>query len=178
MWHTGKVLACGAVGPRFKPRQGQGILEGPILFWIRMAHYSLARRVGLVFEHFPFTNAASQWLYVNLVCRFHTRLGRFSPGTPVGFLLHLKIGILSYFWSLVVCIKPACLPEVWLPMCVLRLSHNGALRTQWVDMSRVTKTAKYYFIIIINFQGLRPSNVGHHLCPTIWFLAPPYQILA
>ena len=26
VWHTGKVLACGAVGPRFKPRQGQGIL--------------------------------------------------------------------------------------------------------------------------------------------------------
>ena len=24
--HTGKDLACGAVGPRFKPRQGQGIL--------------------------------------------------------------------------------------------------------------------------------------------------------
>ena len=26
VWHTGKVLASGAVGPRFKPRQGQGIL--------------------------------------------------------------------------------------------------------------------------------------------------------
>ena len=26
VWHTGKVLACDAVGPRFKPRQGQGIL--------------------------------------------------------------------------------------------------------------------------------------------------------
>ena len=24
VWHTGKVLSCGAVGPRFKPRQGQG----------------------------------------------------------------------------------------------------------------------------------------------------------
>ena len=24
VWHTGKVLAYGAVGPRFKPRQGQG----------------------------------------------------------------------------------------------------------------------------------------------------------
>ena len=43
----------------------------------------VARRVGLVLEHFPFTNAASQWLYVNLVCWFHIRLGRFSPGTPV-----------------------------------------------------------------------------------------------
>ena len=29
VWHTGmtgKVLACGAVGPRFNSRQGQGIL--------------------------------------------------------------------------------------------------------------------------------------------------------
>ena len=24
VWHTGKVLACSAVGPRFKPRQRQG----------------------------------------------------------------------------------------------------------------------------------------------------------
>ena len=24
VWHTGNVLASGAVGPRFKPRQGQG----------------------------------------------------------------------------------------------------------------------------------------------------------
>ena len=42
-----------------------------------------AKRVGVVLEHFPFTIAATQWLYVNLVCRFHTRLGRFSPSTPV-----------------------------------------------------------------------------------------------
>ena len=40
VWHTGKVLACGAVGPRFKYRQTQGIFVGPILFCIRMAHYS------------------------------------------------------------------------------------------------------------------------------------------
>ena len=26
VWHTGKVLACGAVDPRFNSRQGQGIL--------------------------------------------------------------------------------------------------------------------------------------------------------
>ena len=43
----------------------------------------MARRVGLVLEHFPFTKAACQLLYVNLVFRFHTRLGRFSPGTAV-----------------------------------------------------------------------------------------------
>ena len=32
VWHTGKVLTCGAVGPRFKPRQGRGDFVGPILF--------------------------------------------------------------------------------------------------------------------------------------------------
>ena len=26
VWHTGKVLACGAVGPWFNSWQGQGIL--------------------------------------------------------------------------------------------------------------------------------------------------------
>ena len=30
-------------------------------------------------------------------------------------------------------------------VCTLRLSHSGALRTQWVIMSRVTKTANYYY---------------------------------
>ena len=53
------------------------------------------------------------------------------------------------FWSLVVCIKPACLPEVELPTCALRLSHSGALRTQWVDRSRVTKTANNYLLLFI-----------------------------
>ena len=52
------------------------------------------------------------------------------------------------FWSLVVCIKPACLPEVELHMCALRLSHSGTMRTQWVDMSRVTKTANYYYYLL------------------------------
>ena len=28
VWHTGKVLACSAVGPWFNSRQGQGILLG------------------------------------------------------------------------------------------------------------------------------------------------------
>ena len=26
VWHTGKVLACGAEGPRFNPQQDQGVL--------------------------------------------------------------------------------------------------------------------------------------------------------
>ena len=63
------------------------------------------------------------------------------------------IFLVNSFWSLVVCIKPACLPEVWLPMCALRLSHSSALRTQWVDMSRVTKTANYcYYHILVNLM--------------------------
>ena len=79
----------------------------------------------------------------------------FADSIPalVGFLRALRfppapknrypfIFLVNSFWSLVVCIKPACLPEVWLPMCALRLSHSGALRTQWVDMSRVTKNCK------------------------------------
>ena len=33
-------------------------------------------------------------------------------------------------------------------MCALRLSHKGALITQWVDMSRVTKTTNYYNFLL------------------------------
>ena len=58
---------------------------------------------------------------------------------PFIFLIHS-------FWSLIVCIKPACLPQVELPMCALRLSRSGALRTRWVDMSRVTKTTNYHYL--------------------------------
>ena len=119
-----------------------------------MAHYSSGEAGCLVLEHFPFTNAASQWLYVNLVCRFHTRLGRFSPGTPVPPTPKNRnpfIFLVNSFWSLV-CIKSACLPEVWLLMCALRLSHSGALRTLWVDMSRVTKTANYYYYYYLDLD--------------------------
>ena len=98
-WHTGKNLACHAVGPwfnsrlgqgpLFNSRLGQGILQGIIL----NQDGTLQWQGGLILEleHFPFTNAASQWswwLYVNLVCRFHIpalvgflRAPRFPP-TP------------------------------------------------------------------------------------------------
>ena len=84
VWHTGKSsrLRCSR-SPVQTPAGPGGILQG--LFCSESGWHTtpVARRVGLVLEHFPFTNAASQWLYVNLVCRFHTRLCRLSPGTPV-----------------------------------------------------------------------------------------------
>ena len=88
-----------------------------------------------------------------------------SIPTLVGFLRALQfpptpknrnpfIFLVHSFWSLVVCIKPACLPEVELPMCALRLSHHGALRTQWVDMSRVTKSANLLTTASMKVNGL------------------------
>ena len=53
-----------------------------------------------------------------------------SSSTLLPNLHNLKIEILSYFWSLVVCKKPAWLPQVKLTMRALRLSHSGSLRTQ------------------------------------------------
>ena len=79
---------------------------------------------------------------------------------------NLFIFLVHSFWSLVVWIKPACLPEVEIPMCALRLSHNGALRTQWVDMSRVTKTANYYYYYCSNLY-----KVAH--CD-LWLTFDPY----
>ena len=105
LWHTGKVLACSAIGSCCNLQQG---LFCSVSGWHTTP---VARRVGLVLEHFLFTNATSQWLYFSLVCRFHTRLGRFFSGYS-SFVLHLKIGILPYFWSMVsgfsLCYK-ACL---------------------------------------------------------------------
>ena len=39
MWHTGKGLACGAIGPCLISGRARDFVE-PILFCIRMAHYS------------------------------------------------------------------------------------------------------------------------------------------
>ena len=47
VWHTGKVLAYGAVGPRFKTQAGPGDFVGPIPFCIRMGTL-LQWRGGLV----------------------------------------------------------------------------------------------------------------------------------
>ena len=84
MRNTGKDLACSTVGRRssIQFQAGPEDFVGPILLCISVSGWHttpVARQDGLVLEHFPFTNAASQWLYVNLVCRFHIHLGRFSP---------------------------------------------------------------------------------------------------
>ena len=44
-------------------------------------------------------------------------------------------------------------------MCALRLSHSGALRTQWVDMSRVTLLI---IIIIIMEKGQTEAPTGSY----------------
>ena len=63
VWHTGKVLACGAVGPRFNSWHGKGICRAYLFCSVSGWHTTpVARWVGLVLEPFPFTNAASQWL--------------------------------------------------------------------------------------------------------------------
>ena len=126
---------------------GPGDFVGPILFCIRMAYYSSGKVGGLVLKHFLFTNTASQWLYVNLVWRFYTLLGRVFSG-HFGFLLHLKIGILLYFWSHIVCTSLLGCPR--LPVCALWLSHISALRTQWVVSCVLQKPQ----IIIIYYFAL------------------------
>ena len=131
MWHTGKVLACGAVGPRFKPRQGQGFLLGIILFGIRMAHYSSGEAGWLKCSNtflLPM-QLASGCMYVWFADSISALLSflrvlRFPPTpknrNPSIFLVHS-------FWFLVVCVQSllGCLGLNYL--CgALRVSHNGA----------------------------------------------------
>ena len=57
---------------------GPGDFVGPILFCSRMAHYSSGEAGWFSARTLSFHQCSySQWLCVNLVCRFHTR--------PVGF---------------------------------------------------------------------------------------------
>ena len=107
VWHTGKVLACGAVGPRFKPRQGQGgfcraysVLNqyGTLLQW-RGGLFS-ARTLSF---HQMQLASGCMWIW-------------FADSIPalVGFLRALRfpptpknrnpfIFLVNSFWSLVVC---------------------------------------------------------------------------
>ena len=105
VWHTGIVIACGAVGSVSARARGfcraYSVLnqDGTLLQW----------QGGLVLEHFPFTNAASQCMWIWFAD---------SPPALVGFLRALRfpptpknlntfIFLVHSFWSLVVCIKPA-----------------------------------------------------------------------
>ena len=132
-----QVLACGAVGPRFKPRQGQGgfcrahsVLnqDGTLLQW----------RGGLFSARTLFADS------IPALVGFLRAL-RFPPTTknrnPFIFLV-------NSFWSLVVCIKPACLPEVWLPMCAdVRCGCHTA--APWEPSGLICRALQKLQIIII-----------------------------
>ena len=61
-WHSSRLL-CSRSSVQFMA--GPGDFVGLILFCIRMALYTpVARQVGLVLEHFPFTNAASRCMWI------------------------------------------------------------------------------------------------------------------
>ena len=94
-------------------------------------------------EHFPITNAASQWLYVNSVCRFHKQV--FSVHTS--FLLHLKIRI--YFWPISRCVYKACSAALGLItyMCTAAVTqwHLGNPFPLGCKL-HFTKTANYYYL--------------------------------
>ena len=65
--------------------------------------------------------------------------------------------IFLYFWSIVsglsLCVQ-SLLGSLRFHVCALELSHNSALRTQWVDrpMSHVTKTTNYYYWLLLSLQ--------------------------
>ena len=53
-------------------------------------------------------------------------------------------------------------------MCALRLSHSSALRTQWVEMLRVTKTANYpagaaagYCFLLVSLPAMPQAFVSY-----------------
>ena len=147
MWHTGKVLACGAVGPRFKPHQGQGFL-GPIWFYIRVAHYSCGKAGWFSARTLSFHRCNKSVVVCEFGIPFHTRLGRFSPGNLV-FSYNLKsksfhISAPYFLVSRCVCSKPAWLPSGFPCLCVRCGYHTT--KPDRVDKSRVTK--KLLIIII------------------------------
>ena len=64
MWHTGKARMWCKSPVQFSAGPGDSVaLFCSVSGWHTTT--PVARRVGLVLEHFHFTNAASQWLYVN-----------------------------------------------------------------------------------------------------------------
>ena len=90
---------CRAVGPRFNSSQDQGILKG--LFCSASAWHTtpVARRVSLVLEHFPFTNAVASgcmqiWFADSIPALVSFLRARRFPPTPTNRNP-------SLFWSIV-----------------------------------------------------------------------------
>ena len=66
------------------------------------------------------------------------------------------------------CIKPACLPEVELPMCALQLSHSGALRTQGLICRALQKLQiELKLLLIMTLQHLSQNNGSDRVYGTV-----------
>ena len=132
----------------------------------------LAKQVGLVLKHFPFTNAASQRLYVTLVCRFHILLGRVLralrfPPTPKNqnpfiFLVNSS-GLLLCVQSLLGCLG-------FNYVCAVAVTQR-CLKNPVGWKSRVTKTANcYYYHLCLgcSLQTQWQIFPGIHSCEILW----------
>ena len=92
------------------------------------------KAVGVVLEHLPFFNAACQYLYVNLVCRFHCWLSS-HKFCPVILIPHYSGSTLPLFWF-----HPSFV-RVCLPAAYLVLQHPIAAfgELDWLDMLHATR---------------------------------------
>ena len=108
---------------------------------------------------------------MNLVCCFHTCLGRFSPGTPISSYT-LKMGPLQIhsvplFWFLKLwgCV---CQP----PTRQLQLPTAVPWALNWVDMSRVTSS----WILSAKptrLQSFQFPTIYYHACTCRWIHTLP-----
>ena len=141
MWHTGSHMRCSRSPVQF--RSGPGDFVGPICSVSGRHTTPVVRWVGLVLKHFPFTNAASQWWFVNWFADSVPALAGFlralwfppTPNTqnPSIFLVHS-------FWSHIVCTS--------LLGCS-RQGHAWQRRLEKPGKSHVTKKCKLFFLLLL-----------------------------
>ena len=179
MWYTGRALAYGA-GPWFNPCWAicwgfENIIglfsskfEIGINYWLNIWIHStpVIRRTGSVLEHLPFTNAACQQLYVDLVRRFHICLGRFSLGTPVS---SYKLKIRPF--PLKFC--PVILVLCWDGESACRLIEHCHIPQQCLEhlirvgMSCITRPHYYHYTAKLLFHQSPTRHSDHTVTTTM-----------
>ena len=164
VWHTGRALAWGALGPWFNSRLEQGIFVRPILICIREAHYSSGKAGWFSARTLSFHQCSGcMWIWfadsIPALVGFLRAL-RFPP-TPKN--RYSSIFLVRSFWSLVVCILPSLLVVcIKLPasglityVCAAAVTQRR-LENPLGCKSRVTKTENYYYYFF-NIYG-EPYN--------------------
>ena len=121
-----------------------------------MVHYSSGEAVWFSARTLSFTNAASQWLYVNLICRFLSAL--------VGFLRALRLPPTlknrnPSIFPVSRCVYKACLAASGLItyVCAAAVTQRRLWEPSELEVAHY-KTLQIIILLLLTFSFLKPVD--------------------